>query len=102
MGALIGVSIDVSKLPKEKFVKGKKGVYYKFTISVNDTTNQFGQNVSMWDEQTQEERSAKANKNYLGNGKVFWTDGSIVKAEPKTEDNTVMKSNNQEDDSLPF
>lgn len=101
MASLISVSIDVSKLPKEKFVKGKKGVYYKFTIGVNDTTNQYGQNVSMWDEQTQEEREAKSKKNYLGNGKVFWTDNNIVKAEPKQNEEPVIEDNS-EDDGLPF
>ena len=101
MASLISVSIDVSKLPKEKFVKGKKGVYYKFTIGVNDTTNQYGQNVSMWDEQTQEEREAKSKKNYLGNGKVFWTDNNIVKAEPKQNEELVIEDNS-EDDGLPF
>ncbi|MHA1482888.1 MAG: hypothetical protein ACTSQA_05585 [Candidatus Heimdallarchaeaceae archaeon] len=101
MASLISVSIDVSKLPKEKFVKGAKGVYYKFTIGVNDTTNQYGQNVSMWDEQTEEERSAKKKKLYLGNGKVFWTDNNIVKAEPKQNEEPVIEDNS-EDDGLPF
>ena len=99
MASLISVSIDVSKLPKEKFVKGKKGVYYKFTIGVNDTTNQYGQNVSMWDEQTQEEREPKAKKNYLGNGKVFWTDNNIVRAEPKAEEPVIQ---DDQEDGLPF
>ena len=82
MSALINLSIDVANLPKEKFVKGKNGkVYYNFTISVNDETNQFGQNVSAFDSQTKEEREAKKQKVYLGNGKVVWTDDSIVVAE---------------------
>ena len=29
MASLINLSINVENLPKEKFVKGKKGVYYK-------------------------------------------------------------------------
>ena len=86
MGALINVSIDVTKLPKEKFVTGKNGaVYYDFTISVNDTTDQYGKNVSVYDSHTQEEREAKKNRNWLGGGKVMWTDGNISKAEAKQE-----------------
>lgn len=80
MAAIISASIDVSKLPKEKFVKGKKGVYYNFTISVNDETR-YGSNVSLTDSQTKEEREAGKPKDYLGNGKVIWTNGSITKAE---------------------
>lgn len=78
------MSLDVSKLPKEKFVKGKKGVYYNFTIAINDETK-YGNNVSMYDAQTQEERQAKAQRNYLGNGKVIWNNGTIVNAEKEAQ-----------------
>lgn len=87
MSALLNLSIDVAALPKEKFVKGKNGkVYYNFTVSINDETNQFGQNVSAFDSQTKEEREAKKKKDYLGNGKVVWTDDSIVVAVRQDED----------------
>ena len=78
MAGLISVSINVEDLPKEKFVVGKKGTYYNFTISVKDDTNQFGQNVSLFDSQTKEEREAKKSKTYIGNGKVVWTDGQMT------------------------
>ena len=78
MASLLSVSINVADLPKEKFVQGKKGTYYNFTISVNDDTNQFGQNVSLFDSQTKEEREAKKAKTYIGNGKVVWTDGKMT------------------------
>jgi RNA binding exosome subunit len=87
MSALLNLSIDVANLPKEKFVKGKNGkVYYNFTVSINDETNQFGQNVSAFDSQTKEEREAKKQKTYLGNGKVVWTDDSIVVAVRQDQD----------------
>jgi hypothetical protein len=84
MAAIISASIDVSKLPKEKFVKGKKGVWYNFTISVNDDTK-YGNNVSLSDSQTKEEREAGKPRDYLGNGKVIWTNGSIAKAESEAQ-----------------
>ena len=35
MGAIINASINVTKLPKEKFIAGKDGaVWYNFTISI--------------------------------------------------------------------
>lgn len=81
MSTLINASIRVDKLPKEKFVKGKDGaVYYNLTISVSDETR-FGNNVALMDSQTKEERDAKKPKNYLGNGKVVWTDGTVTLAE---------------------
>lgn len=86
MSALINVSLRVDKLPKEKFVSGKDGaVYYNFTIGVNDESNQYGQNVSLTDSQTKEEREAKKAKTYLGNGNVIWTDGNIKVADKKVE-----------------
>lgn len=79
MSSIINLSIRVDKLPKEKFVKGKDGaVYYNCTLNINDEANQWGQNVSLSDSQTKEEREAKKTKNYLGNGNVVWTDGNIV------------------------
>ena len=93
MAGIITASIDVSKLPKEKFYKGKKGVYYEFTISVFDEPNQFGQNVAITDSQTPEEREAKKPKNYLGNGKVVWTNNILNKIEntesPKKEPEVI-------------
>ena len=93
MGAIITARIRVDKLPKEKFVKGKDGaVYYNLTIGLNDETR-YGNNVAITDSQTKEEREAKIKKNYLGNGKVVWTNGEIklaerdeVKEETITED----------------
>jgi hypothetical protein len=99
MSSLINVSINLQDLPKEKFVQGKKGVYYNFTLSVNDETNQFGQNVSVYDNQTKEEREAKKDKFYIGNGKVVWTNGSCVVAEKDgVKKETVASTSND----LPF
>ena len=85
MSTLINASIRVDKLPKEKFVKGKDGaVYYNLTISVQDESR-YGNNVGIFDSQTKEEREAKKSRNYLGNGKVVWTDGSILLAEKEEE-----------------
>ena len=79
MSSIINLSIRVDKLPKEKFVMGKDGaVYYNCTLNINDDANQWGQNVSLTDSQTKEERDAKKAKNYLGNGNVVWTDGKIT------------------------
>ena len=99
MSALINVSLRVDKLPKEKFVQGKDGaVYYNFTVAVNDESNQWGQNVSLTDSQTKEEREAKKPKSYLGNGNVIWTNGTIQLAEKK--DSVATKE--VVSDDLPF
>ena len=96
MATLLGLSIDVTKIDKSKLVNGK---YLNLTVSVQDETNQYGQNVSAYHEQTKEEREAKENRQYLGNGKVFWTDGTIAKAiTPLSNEMTQA----DEEDSIPF
>jgi hypothetical protein len=94
MSSIINLSIRVDKLPREKFVMGKdNAVYYNCTLHIHHESNQWGQNVSLTDSQTKEERDAKKAKNYLGNGTVVWTDGNIkaVKKEgqPATQQSAV-------------
>ena len=80
-------------------IKQKDGSYKNYTIGINDETNDWGKNVSVWEEQTKEQREAKEQKNYCGNGKVVWTDGSIVVAEKKPSPSEAVKDEN---DGLPF
>lgn len=79
-------------------IKGKDGKYQNFTVSVNDETNKFGQNVSMYREQTKEERDASKPKEYIGNGKVFWTDGKIMKATKREEEAAAQGAGEPADD----
>jgi hypothetical protein len=69
------------------------------TISINDETNNYGQNVTAFAAQTKEQRDAKADKFYVGNGKVFWTDGTIVTAK-KPDEPAAQPSDSKPD--LPF
>ena len=104
MGSLGSLNIRVDKLPKEKFVKGKDGaVYCDVTFSINDDTR-YGNNVSAIIPQTKEEREAKKAKQYLGNGKIFWTDGSIKVADKDELAKNLNSSpyDKQEDSGLPF
>ena len=85
MSALINFSLDVAALPKEKFVSAANGkVYVNLTMAVNDETR-YGNNTSIYVSQTKEEREAKKQRQYLGNGKVVWTDNNIVLAQREQE-----------------
>ena len=79
-------------------IKTKDGVYKNYTLSISDKTNEYGQNISMFEEQTKEQREAGEPRKYVGNGKVFWTDGSVSVAE-KAEKQTASAST---DADLPF
>lgn len=46
----------------------------------------FGQNVGEWISQTKEEREAKANRIFVGNGKVVFIDpNKTISVAPKSE-----------------
>lgn len=99
MSAIINFNLNVAKLPKEKFVAGKDGaVYINLTMAVNEETR-YGNNTSIYVNQTQEEREAKKQKQYVGNGKVVWTDNKITLAEREQVQET---SKEVEVDGLPF
>ncbi len=101
MSALINFSLNVAKLPKEKFIAGKDGaVYVNLTMSVNDETR-YGNNTGIYVSQTQEEREAKKQKTYLGNGKVVWNNGTIVNAEKEVQE-VVQEHPKEEAADLPF
>lgn len=70
--------------------KGEKGI--ELTVNISDTENQYGQNVSAWVSQSKEQRQAKKERYFVGNGKQFWTDG----AQPSKQSESVA------DDDLPF
>lgn len=96
MSALISFSLDLSKLPKDKIIEGKKGKYINLTASVNDESR-FGNNVSVFVSQSADERENQDKKLYVANGKVVWTDGNIVRAEREEEPATADSG-----DDLPF
>lgn len=103
MGTLINVSLDVTKITKGRLKQGKKGqMYLDLTISVDDKTNDYGQNVSAYEAQSQDERKSKEQRNYLGNGKVVWTDGNVSVAEKKEETKKAVSVEDDDDPDLPF
>ena len=81
--------------------KGDKGV--ELTLSISDEVNDYGQNISAYVSQTKEQREAGKPKYYIGNGKVFWTDGKIEKAEKKQQSQQQNNAPQDDDmDDLPF
>ena len=83
MASIIKTSIDLNKIPKDKIYVGKKGKYLPITITLNNEPDQFGNQGPVVVEQTKDERDAKAEKTYLGNVKVVWTDGNNVATAPR-------------------
>jgi hypothetical protein len=105
MGAIIEIYIKAETLKvlsETVSKKGDKGV--SITLSVNDEPNQYGQNVSGFVSQTQEQRNAKKEKFYVANGAVKWINENGVKVAVKPQENTptaALPLSTSEDD-LPF
>ena len=70
MATLVTLGINVSKL-----TVNEKG-YANITVALNDEVDNYGNNVSSYNNQTKEEREEKAPKTYVGNGRVVWTNSA--------------------------
>ena len=102
MASIIKTSINLNNIPKEKIFVGKKGKYLPITITLNDEVDQFGNQGPVVVEQTKEERDAKAEKTYLGNVKVVWTNGSNVDVAPRDNQPASAPAPAAVEQDLPF
>jgi len=86
MSKLIGLNLNLSKLDKRKIkeVQTKDGLqkFINLTVSINDTVDNFGNNVSVWNEQTKEQLATKVNRVFCGNGKVVFSNDSTTNDAP--------------------
>ena len=83
MAGIITGSINLSNIPNDKIIEGKKGKYLPISISINDELDQFGNQGPISVSQSKEEREAKTAKNYLGNIKVVWSNGTMPEPAPR-------------------
>ncbi len=100
MASIVKFSINLDKIDESNIITGKKGKYLPLTVTLNNDVDQFGNQGPVVMEQSKEEREAKADKIYLGNATVVWTDGQNVDRAPYN-DQTAPAAAAPEDD-LPF
>ena len=70
MASIINHYIDLTKV----------GKFLQIT-TVLDNESKYGNNVGTYESMSKEEKDAGKKRNYVGNGKVVWTDGTIAIAE---------------------
>ena len=105
MASIIKASINLSEIPADKIITGKKGKYLPITITLNDEVDQFGNQGPVIISQSKEERESKTDKVYLGNVQVVWTNGDNVNAAPRdgqTQAAPVGRQPQPVDEDLPF
>ena len=83
MAGIIKTSINLTAIPKDKIIVGKKGKYIPIAITINDEPDQFNNQWYVTVDKTREERESRAAKSYLGNVKVVWTNDVFPKPIPR-------------------
>ena len=101
MAQIISASIDVTKIDKNKLVAGKNGAkYYNIQIHIKDEKDQYGQDVSVSENQTKEQRESGEKKKYLGNGKTVWK--SVASVNQSANASEHHSNDSVSFDDLPF
>jgi hypothetical protein len=102
MASIVNFSINLDKIDKTKIINGAKGKYLPLTVTLNNEVDQYGNQGPVIIAQSKEDRAAKAEKVYLGNATVVWTDGINVDRAPYEDQPAVAAAVAEEEDDLPF
>ena len=89
------LKLDVTKLDKTAFFKGKSGTYVDLVLWANDEPDQYGNTHSVKQDMGKERRGEKTP--YVGNAKPF---GNSVKVMPTQSNPPVVEDD--EGDCIPF
>lgn len=91
---MITASIDVTKLDKSKFFKGKKGIYANLVLIECDS-NEYGHDYIVKQDASKEERKLGVQMPIIGNAKRWKRVGAVKEAMEKPKEDTG-------DTSVPF
>jgi len=97
----IGVSIkvDVSKLDKERFYRGAKGTYVDLVSFIDtENTGEYGDNGTIAQSTSKEERQNGVKLPICGNAKVFYKDEQSGYTPPVSQEAPF----DDEDSEVPF
>lgn len=96
----IALKVDVTKLDKARFFKGKKGIYADLTMFLDtEDTSQYGDHGTITQAVSQEERKDGVKLPIIGNAKIFYTDDGQDQA---NHNNQRDKDQPLLDDEVPF
>lgn len=104
MSKLVSINLDVTKIPRDRIIAGKKGKYIDLDVWIDDEADQYGNDASVSVRQTKEEREAKARKTYVGNGKklVGWGDSKPEQPKGHESWDEFDKKEAEDGDDIPF
>lgn len=100
---MINISIDLSKIDKTRIKTGKNGEkYYSLTADKKKEADKFGNDHSVYNTPTKEEREKKLPKVYLGSGKEFNFNGNSSTANTSNYQAPAFNPSPETVDDLPF
>lgn len=93
------ISICVSDIPKNRITTAKNGKkYLNITVDDRKAPDKYGNDVTVYLTQTKEERAAKVDKTYIGNGKkIVFNSNTQPQQSAKNEQMPLPES-----DDMPF
>lgn len=106
----VNINIDVTKIDKARIIAGKNGAKYVDLVAFIDIDqqNEYGNNGSITQQCTKEERENKVLMPFLGNVKVFYKAGEQnqqARAKPSTMADLPragVRHDEEFEDTIPF
>lgn len=99
---MIVLKLNVAKLDKKRFFAGKNGaIYCDLVLFENDEPDQFGNDFSVKQSQTKEERASGEKLPYVGNAKTIGTSRPSRPSEPARRQESAPATHPGDDD-IPF
>jgi len=96
----IRVNIDVTKLDKDRFIKGELGTYVDLVTFIDTfEKGKYGDNGVIRQSINQEEREQGVKMPIIGNCKVFYTAESNTNNNAITKDSTGSNTNQDKNDA---
>lgn len=93
----ITLKVDVTKLDKARFFEGKKGIYADMTMFIDtENVSEYGDNGTIRQSTSQQERQDGVKLPILGNAKIFYTDGG------QEQNQQSDGRQNQQNDFMPY
>lgn len=104
MADLRVVNLCLTDIPKEKIYKSEKSgkSYISLVIGDKDQKDQYDNDVSVTIAQTKEERQARTNKIYVGNGRKYKVTNTEAKKAASNKPEYEPFDQSDEKDDLPF
>jgi len=98
---MIKIKLDVTKIDKSRLYKGAKGTYLDLVVYENESPDKYGNDYSVKQNCTKEERDAGVKMPYIGDGKRIGQ-----KAAPQRTTRNIPRAQPAQDeddgDSIPW